>query len=270
MKKTDTFFVIDNFNTVPIDLLNYCEQYKLYDASTDMNIPKKLSECGIEYEKVQRTGHNISVYFKYFIDYYEILPEWLCLTRGHMIGRHCSKEFFERVYRNKYFTYLYSSDKNIDSEVAFLSMNNIYLERNDSWNMYISSPNHPHKYFDDYNRLLKFIYQDPVLPRYCQFAPGACYIISKNQVLKHTKAFYKNLNKIMTYGLKPNFPSEAHQIERMLPIIWEANYKENEWMNDENAFDKKICEEEAITRENDKKRLLRNKNRFGKLLKINK
>ena len=266
MKKTDTFFVIDNYNTVPTELLEYCKSYKLYDASIDENIPKKLSEHGIEYEKIPRTGHNISTYFKFFADYYEMLPEWLCLTKGHMIGRHCSKEFFESVYDNKYFTYLFSSDNEIDSEVAFLSMNNMYLEKNDSWKMYISSPNHPHKYFDDYNRLLKFIYQNPIVPRYCQFAPGGCYIISKEQVLKHTKEFYINLNKIMSYGLKPNFPSEAHQIERMLPIIFCANYIENEWMNDEEAFDKKIKEEEIITIRNDKARLKKTCNVFKRFI----
>ena len=93
-------------------------------------------------------------------------------------------------------------------------------------------------------------------PEYCLFAPGACYIVLKEQVLLHSKAFYQNLNKIITYGLNPSFPSEAHQIERLLPIIFSANYIENEWMNDLEQFDIKIDKEREIT---EKSELNRNK-----------
>ena len=58
----------------------------------------------------------------------------------------------------------------------------------------------------------------------------------------------------MSYGLEPNFPSEAHQIERMMPVIFSANYKVNPWMNNEIEFDKKIEAERLITIENDAKR----------------
>lgn len=249
-RKTDTFFVIDNFNTVPTEIISYCNNYIVYDASTDDSIPEQLRDNGIFFKKIPRTGHNISTYFRFFIEFYDRLPSVMCLTKGHMIGRHCSKEFFERVYDNKYFTYLYE-DKvvKLKKGVNFLAMENMYLERNNSW--YVSSDQHPHVYFDNFNRLLHFIYKNPVVPEYCVFSPGACYIITKDQVLKHSKEFYANLNKIMTYGLQPNFPSEAHQIERMLPIIFTANYTENEWMNDELRFEEKLKLERNITTQNE-------------------
>lgn len=250
LEKTDTFFVIDNYNTVPAEILQYCKDYIVYDASTDETIPKELENSGIKYKKIQRTGHNISTYFTYFVEHYDNLPDTMCLTKGHMIGRHCSKEYFDRVYKNKFFTFLYEDkDVKLKSGVNFLAMENMYLEYNNSW--YVFSPNHPHKYFDDFNRLLAFIYKNPRIPEYCLFAPGGCYIVAKEQVLLHSPIFYKNLNKIMTYGLNPNFPSEAHQIERMLPIIFTANYAENEWMNDEALFEKKLLEEVQITKQND-------------------
>ncbi len=52
------------------------------------------------------------------------------------------------------------------------------------------------------------------------------------------KKFYLNLNKLMNYGTAPNFPSEAHQIERILPIIFTSLGEVNPWMEDEKLFDK--------------------------------
>ena len=70
----------------------------------------------------------------------------------------------------------------------------------------------------------------------------------------------------MNYALEPNFPSEAHQIERMLPLIFEATYEENEWMNDEELFDQKLKQqrEKMIKKEEwNKKRLKRIRKLFG-------
>jgi hypothetical protein len=87
---------------------------------------------------------------------------------------------------------------------------------------------------------LKFIYKDPLLPEYCCYSPGACYIVSKHQVLKNTKEFYLNLNKIISYTLDPKFPSEAHQIERMMHIIFSSSYVTYGYMNDLTLFDNEL------------------------------
>lgn len=252
MEKTDTFFVIHNFNTVPAELLEYCKDYIIYDASTDEAVREELKQRGYRYKPVENTGHNITSYFDFFAENYEKLPEYLCLCKGNMLGRHCSAEYFGRVYQNRYFTFLYE-DKSIvsklrqqgimakeDDPVECLVSESHYLERNTSW--YVESPNHPHRYFDSYNSLLSFIYQKPVLPKYNVFSPGACYIVSREQVRKHTPEFYRNLNRIMNYGLCPGFPSEAHHIERMLPVIFCETYAENDWMNDEELFAQKLEE----------------------------
>lgn len=253
MRPTDTVFVIHNFNTVPEKLLAYCENYMLYDASTEPDTAGKLERAGIKYTKIQNTGHNLTTYFGYFADNYDSLPDFMCLLKGNIIGRHCSEEFFGRVYANKYFTFLYEDkDVVLKHDVNFLAMENVYMEMNNSW--YVGSPDHPHKYFDSFNRLLKFVYENPPLPEFCMFAPGGCYIVSKEQVLKNSREFYVNLNKIMSYGMDPSFPSEAHQVERMLPVIFTANYKVNPWMNDEDMFDERLEAERLVTAENDLKR----------------
>ena len=168
MKKTDTFFVIDNFNTVPLELIGYCENYQIYDASTNSEIQPALEKAGMKFQSIARTGHNISTYFRFFAEHYDDLPDVMCLTKGHMIGRHCSKEFFDRVYDNKYFTYLYE-DKNVNQRMGynFLTMENQYIERNDSW--YVGPDDHPKKYFFNFNDLLKFIYKSPTITEYLSF-----------------------------------------------------------------------------------------------------
>jgi hypothetical protein len=50
------------------------------------------------------------------------------------------------------------------------------------------------------------------------------------------------LNKILSYTQGVPAPAEAHQIERMLHIIFSSNYEVNEYMNNEVEFDKKLLE----------------------------
>lgn len=257
MKKTDNFFLIHNFNTIPEELLEYCENYLIYDCSTDAAVKAKLQalvkEKGLYVKEVENTGHNITSYFSFFADNYDNLPEVMCLLKGNMIGRHCSREFFGRVYNDKSFTFLYEEKQywgrfsKYDENGAknepgntFLALENVYAEKNDSW--YAASENHPKKYFDDADDLLRFIYKDPMIPQYFMFASGACYIVRREQVLRHSREFYLNLNKLMNYGLDPGFPSEAHQIERILPIIFTSLSEVHDYMNDEAAFEAKLPE----------------------------
>lgn len=253
MNKTKNFFVIHNFNTIPEELLELCEDYIIYDCSTEKEIKDKLHSMNLQVKDVENTGHNITSYFSFFDEYYDKLPEVMCLLKGNMIGRHCSKEFLEKVYDNKTFTFLYDekqywgrfskyNEANEKNEIGntFLAMENVYVEKNDSW--YVESENHPKKYFNDVDDLLRFIYKNPMIPQYCMFSPGACFIVRKEQVLRHSREFYRNLNKLMNYGMSPSFPSEAHQIERILPILFTSLGEVNEWMDDEEAFEKKLPE----------------------------
>lgn len=234
MIKTTNFFVISNYNTDPTYLLKYCQNYIVYDQS-DIEI-FDIEKTKLNFERTKHSGHNITDYFKFFIEHYDNLPEFICLIKGNIIGRHLTKEYFDKVYNNNYYTFLYEDNKNpinYKKNVFYKISESEFLEINNSW--YVSR--HPHKYFINFNDLLKFIYKSPILPKYCLFAPGACYIVSKFQVKKNSKEFYLNLNKILSYTLIPKFPSEAHQIERMLHLIFTCNYEVNEHMNDLKSFD---------------------------------
>lgn len=234
LKKTDTFFIISNFNTDPERYLQYCEDYIIYDQSTDPALRETLKGKYSKIAFVENTGHNISDYFRFFHDNYDNLPRWMMLAKGNMIGRHISKEYFEKVYRNKSYTLLYDDRANKDKPwVAYQLYDGAFLEVNNSW--YV--PFRTHKYFSDYNDLLRFVFKDPIIPAWTLFSPGACYIVSSEQVRKYPKAFYDNMRRLVSYTY---FPSEAHQVERMMNVIFGANYELNPHMGAAAAFDAKL------------------------------
>lgn len=233
MQKTDNFFVISNHNYDPRHLLEYCQDYIIYDQSGKQEYKEML--VGTKVVHARHSGHNISDYFTFFIEHYGDLPKTIALIKGNIFPRHMSKEFFERTYTNKYYTFLFERPeyRQSNKRAYFLSSENQYLEFNNSW--FIKE--HPHWYFQSFNELLSFVYKNPVLPRYNLFSPGACYILCKAQVLKNSKEFYKNIYKIISYTNPVNpFPSEAHQIEWLCHLIYTATYDVHDYMNNEEAF----------------------------------
>ena len=86
MKKTDTFFIISNYNTDPEKYLEYCEDYHIYDQSPDIKIREQLKAKYTKISFVENSGHNITNYFRYFIDHYDHLPAHMMLVKGNMIG----------------------------------------------------------------------------------------------------------------------------------------------------------------------------------------
>lgn len=239
-KKTDTFFIISNFNTDPEPYLGYCEDYHIYDQSTDKAISSALKEKYKKISFVLNTGHNISDYFRFFIDNYEKLPRRMMLAKGNMIGRHVSQAYFDKVYRNKFYTALYDDRANKDKPgIAYQLYDGAFLEINNSW--YV--PFRTHKYFSNYNDLLRFVFRDPIIPEWVLFSPGACYIVSPEQVRKYPAAFYENLHHLVSYTY---FPSEAHQVERLMNLIFSANYEMNPYMGEPAAFAAKLAEQEKL------------------------
>jgi len=234
MKKTDNFFIISNFNTDPQQYLEYCENYHIYDQSTDPVIKNQLQKKYTKISFVENSGHNISDYFRFFIDHYDDLPKFMLLAKGNMIGRHITQEYFDRVYGNNCYTFLYSDRNWCDKEgVAYSLYDGAFLEKNNGWYADIKT----RKYFRTYNDLLSFIFINPIISPWLMFCPGACYIVTKEQVLKYPKEFYINLQYLITYTY---FPSEAYHVERMLNIIFNANYEINNYMKNTLIFQEQL------------------------------
>lgn len=230
VKKTSTFFIISNYNTDPERYLTYCEDYHIFDQSPDPAIRERLKQKYSKISFVENTGHNISDYFRFFIERYDDLPPHMMLAKGNMIGRHVSQAYFDRVYDNKYYTFMYDDRNYVDKPgVAYQLYDGAFLEINNSWYARTKT----HKYFSNFNDLLTFVFKDPIIPRWLLFSPGACYIISREQVLKYPRVFYENVKDLISYTY---FPSEAYQIERMLHIIFSAHYELNDYMLDGERF----------------------------------
>ncbi len=250
MNKTDTFFLIHNYNTVPKELIEHCNDYLIIDCSDDDKTRQQLKADGLKFVETENTGHNLTSYFHYFIDNYDDLPEWIALLKGNIIGRHVSKEYFERVYNNKWFTFLYQDTRMWDrykkggdeGSIASLLSEGGYIEHNNSWYM---NQSHDYRYFYDMDDFYRFVYKDPVIPRECVFSPGGCYIVGRDQIRKNSETFYKNLNTLMEYRKESNFPAEAYLVERLLPWIFTSRYEVNSWMEDEKEFGEMLgkCEE---------------------------
>ncbi|WP_051292811.1 DUF3431 domain-containing protein [Citrifermentans bremense] len=232
--KTDTFFIIHNFNTDPEHYLRYCHDYHIYDQSTDPIIKERLKANYSKITFVDNSGHNISSYFRFFIDNYDKLPSWMMLVKANMIGRHLSQDFFERVFCNKKYTFLYEDKNWIDKQgIAYQPPDGGLMEINNSWYAFTK----PYRYFLTLDDLLCFLFKDPVIPDWLYFSPGACYIVSSDQVLKYPVAFYRNLLFLVSYTY---FPSEAYHVERLLNIIFSGKYELNEYCLDEGKFMDKI------------------------------
>jgi hypothetical protein len=146
------------------------------------------------------------------------LPETMVLLKGNIIGRHLSREYFERVIGNRHYTFLYE-DANYkpDQVVSSLLYESGFLELNNSW--YANAK--VHRYFSNYNQLLKFIFVDPIIPRWILFSPGGCYILPRSQIERYPIALFQTLNFLGSYRY---FPSEAYFIERLMHTIFTANY----------------------------------------------
>jgi len=251
MEKTNTFFVIHNFNTVPADLIEYTNNYVIYDCSSDEEVKKELRNKKYNLIEKENTGHNLTSYLDFIINNYDNLPDTMCFCKGNMIGRHCSKEYFDKVYLNKTFTFLYENkldQKNYEKSddesksIAYLLTESMFIEKNDSWYM---DENHDYKYFYDMDNFLKFIYKNPIIPQYMLFSPGGCYILTRQQILMHPKQFYENIAKLMLYKKDYNFPAEAFLVERILPMLFTSTEAVNDYMNEKEEFDNKLklCEE---------------------------
>jgi hypothetical protein len=175
------FLCISNYNNDLSWLSDYPNPHLIYDKTwaggvTDNDNsglipPSNLKEKYPNYNITNGdpNGYNISDYMTFIIDHYDNLPDVVCFVKGNTIGRHVSKEVFDRLINNKCFTPIEdwkSHDPNQQALLngyAMISCDGGWMETNDSW--YLNHPKHPTKYFKNYNDFLRFCFKDPILPK---------------------------------------------------------------------------------------------------------
>ena len=246
IQKTDTFFLISNYNHDPAHLLEYCNDYIVYDQSASLRPEYAVDPA--KFVRAKHSGHNLSDYFSFFIANYDNLPEHVALIKGNLYPRHLSKDFFDRVFANQYYTFLFEAKPSrIFLRRELFANENTYLEINNSWYVY----HNPHYFFQSYNELINFIYVEPSNSSYILFSPGACYILPRNQILKNPKEIYCALLYLTSYTDPVNpFPSEAHQVERMCHFLYSANYRYQRYTSRLSAFKAALtqsCERKKLT-----------------------
>lgn len=219
LKINNNFLVVSNYNNDIRWVPEYTNNYIIYDKSDN----SKISE-NIDPEKIIKSpniGYNFYDYFTFIIDNYDNLPENTIFTKGNVFPRHVSKDYFNRVMNNKYFTLIEDWEMhNPKFPIAFFSSDGGFCEINNSWYL----KHHQTKYFKNYNDFLRLIYKKPLIPRYTRFAPGGNYIVPKSQILKLPKIVYENLRMFISHC---QLPGETHIIERAIYTLWNSNFELN-------------------------------------------
>ena len=181
-------------------LPEYTDDVVLYDRSPEP-APNSIV--------VENIGSDIMDKFSYIIDNYDNLPDVAVYTKAN-IFKYVSKEEFDLIKDNKTFTPILTKNHEEKPGVSYYK-DGIYWEINNMW--YLNS--HPTKTPSTALELqgLLGIYEMEYVP----FAPGSNYIVPKENILKHSKDFYKRLRSYLEWD---RYPGEAQIMERGLYTLW--------------------------------------------------
>lgn len=238
----NNFLVISDYNWLPeniedswVDKLS--DNYLIYDRYHRFEQSHK-----IKHQK--NVGQNIYDIFDFIVENYNNLPENTLFCRAcifspkdtgtprldedgnRLSNGTCTEEFFMKNCNNNTFTELqdFTDDSwRINGTTNNYGPDNSYCERNDSW--YLHHHKHPGKYYTYVEEFLKEMYKTPKKVNWFRFAPGGSYIIPKSYILKHSKKFYEEIRRILSYDI---VIGEAHMIERCLWLIFNCDWEVNE------------------------------------------
>lgn len=181
-------WVINNYHGDWEWILEYTNDYVLYD------------------KKDKNVGSNIHDYMSFIVDNYDNLPDVTLFGKSNMLKRHITEEEFDKLVYRREFTPLLTQNHKTYKPVCWYE-SGMYCELNDMWYLH----EHP-------------VRNDSIFPllgiknrNYNKFAPGACYIVPRENILKHSKDFYTKLRDSVDYS--PN-NGEAYLIERSLYHLW--------------------------------------------------
>lgn len=194
-------YIISRYNHDLSWLKNYTDDYVLYDRS------EQPLEGAIV---VPNIGSDIYDKFTYIIDNYDNLPDVAVYTKANLF-KYITPEEFDKVKDNQTYTPLFTKLHKVDSKTAFYSNDGMYNERNSAW-IFLAHPLKSKTSFEKLLHLLKFDEGD-----YWTFAPGSNYILPKENILQHSKEFYKELRGFLEWAV---YPGEALFIERQLHKLW--------------------------------------------------
>lgn len=214
-------FILSRYNHDMSWMKDYDGVYIIYDRS---EVPMEGANV------VPNIGTDIYDKFTYIIDNYDNLPEVAVYAKANLF-KYITKGEFDKVKDNQTFTPLFTQGHSeIMCDQAILEQqgweskrfsyyeNGMYYELN--YPAYLKHhylQNHYYEYADTYLKhpLLKLLGIDKM--EYIPFAPGSNYILTKENILKHSKQFYAELRSYLAWD---RYPGEAMIIERGLQTLW--------------------------------------------------
>ena len=216
VKIENNFMVVSSFNNDLNWINSRTDNYFIYERGS-----QDCSDYGLNALKCFKSpnvGYNIYDYLTYIIDNYYELPSCLLFVKGNIFPRHISEEYFDKISNINIFMPIIDQIRHKTSWPMSVIINDTtFLELNTNW--YLN--HHPVKYFHSFNDFLSFAFVNPLLPRYINFAPGANYIVPRQNILRIPRIFYENLRTFISYT---TLPGEAHIMERALSTIWTTSY----------------------------------------------
>ena len=220
MKKIHSnFLVISQYNRDLSWVPEYTDNYLIYDRGPEPSYPPTIDQTKVK--KAPNVGYNSYDYFTYIIDHYDDLPDVVIFAKAWTWPRHVTKEYFDRVMNNSYFTPLTDWKMHKDRwPYGFFSPEGLLCELNTD--IFLRHPDRPTRYVHRYNDFLRFCFKEPLIPRYRMFAPGGDYIVPKANILKLSKVVYENLRLFMSHD---KHAGETHIIERTCIQLWCGNFE---------------------------------------------
>lgn len=218
----NNFLVVSNYNNNIDWVKKYSDNYIIYDRSDSGKFLDSFDKDKII--KSPNLGYNLYDYFSFIVENYDNLPKNIAFIKGNVFPRHVSEDFFRQIVNNNFFTSIVEAEKiKTKKPINFISADGGYFEVNNSW----YTDHFKTKYFNNFDEFMGFCFDDYVSCDYISFAPGANYIVPKENILKLPKNFYKNLIFFLSHE---SLPGEAHIMERALYILWNYDLNVSEKM----------------------------------------
>ncbi|MGV8951666.1 MAG: DUF3431 domain-containing protein [Cypionkella sp.] len=177
-------------------------------------------------EYVENIGYNIYAYLKFIVDEYDALPACVVFCKNNIYPRHMRESEFARLCARKVFTPLVDHTywTRLALPISATSSDDGYLEINNSH----YSRDRTGRFFSSFNEFFDFVFDSGTTPDYLQFAPGANYVVPRENILLRSRAFYQNLLTFISY--EP-LALECYFVERALEIIWTSAVPEAQIMS---------------------------------------
>lgn len=209
------FGLISVYNDSPDYLFKYFDQIEIRDNSDESNrfvLRTRLDgNESIGYIVANNPGHSLFNFLSFITENFQSLPSHFALLKSNIVPRHVDTETtLARLLDSRSTTPLFHKTKfESNGFQETLVMPNYYLERNNS--SYMNSEEAD--YFASMNAFLDFIFQSPIKRDWIPFAPGACYLVTKDDCLRRPREFWEFMSFVCSYKF---FPPEAYLVERAL------------------------------------------------------